>query len=83
MSRIRGFYNSEGVGLRGRRMRRSWASIAMLVVTAPAAILGIIYFVITRRHPTPALLMVFGVSAVLLIVAAIVVLVTASGVVAI
>jgi len=56
-------------------MRRSWASIAMLVVTTPAAILGIIYFVITRRHPTPALLMVFGVSALLLTVVAIIVLV--------
>lgn len=64
-------------------MRRSWASNVMLVVTAPAAFLGIIYSVITRRRPTPALLMAFGVSAVLLIVAAIVVLVTASGVVAI
>ena len=56
-------------------MRRSWAGIAMLVVTAPAAFLGIIYFVITRRHPSPRLLMVFGVSALLVIVAAIVMLV--------
>lgn len=54
-------------------MRRSWASIVLLPLTAPAALLGVIYFTAARRHPPPALLMVFGISVCLLMAVAIVV----------